>query len=139
MCLSKSVWSASCRSAYQPFARLRAKPLQTTALDFPSLQNPASGFPDSRNSYRRKSLRRSSPISQVSRNALVTNGCAANSTRHRASSSGYCTATKAGASSNISCVAANSRGGLTRCAPGVAPLLTNKSGSNSASIYREAA
>jgi hypothetical protein len=130
---------ASWVSAYQPLARLRAKPLQTTASDFPSLQNPASGFRDSRNSYRRKSLRRSSPISRVSRSGLVTNGCAANSIRHRASSSGYCTAIKAGASSNISCAAAKSRGGWTRCALGVARRLTSKSGSNSASICKEAA
>lgn len=105
-------WGRSWVQPYQSRPIRPAKLLQQPASNFRSLQDPASGFQDSRIFSLQRSPRRRFTISPKNRSGLVTSGCAASSIRHRASSCGYSAQIRAGAFSNISCADAKSRGGL---------------------------
>lgn len=107
-----------------------AKSLQRIALNFRSLQEPASGSLDSLKSFHRQNRQRRSAISPESLSAPVTNGCGASSIRRRAQSSNCCTRTLAGPFSNISCEAAQRVGGWRQSAPVNARKLMNNAGSS---------
>lgn len=131
--------SASWGLPYQLLATMRAKSLQRPASNFPSLQNPASGFRRWRNSYLQRSQPRLFTSSPESRSGLVTNGSEGSLIRRRECSCDFFTPTKAGEFSNSSCVAASSPGGSKPFGRADVRQLTSKSGISSASIFKEAA
>jgi hypothetical protein len=101
---------------YQLKSNCHEIPLQQTALNFRSLQNPASGFPALLKSYGRTRRHRTSITLPASLSAVATLGSKPRTIRRPAHSSGSCTPIKVGGFSNTSWATASNRGGPTRFA-----------------------
>jgi hypothetical protein len=111
--VSPASWSSSCVNHRLPLQLKQRKSLQRHAWNFLLLQNPASGFPDSRNGFRQRSQRHTSTSSAASLNDPVTHGSRVKTIRRHARFSGCFTRTMAGAFLNISCAVVGRHGGLT--------------------------
>jgi hypothetical protein len=115
---------------YQLKSNCHEIPLQQTALNFRSLQNPASGFRCLRKNSGRSRRHRPSITLPASLSAVATLGSKPRTIRHPALSFGSCTPTKVGGFLNTSWATASNHGGPKQSAPANARRPTSSAASS---------